>query len=136
MLKPVIGMPLHYYSADKRPGQGVQPQLAFVAYVHSDRLVNVALFDSDGHPQLHPPTSIPLLQDGDKIPKKGAFCVHVDVTGEEAYLLADEPVEEDVDAEQEEEPAKEEPKPKAKGKKPKKVEEPAKETEAGSDEAE
>jgi hypothetical protein len=119
--KPFIGMPVHYYAKDKRPGRGVQPQLAFVAYVWADAMVNIALFGHDGHPNFTPPSSITLLQKGDPVPKKGAFCQVIEATDPEAYEtveLEDEQVEEDEEA-VDERVEKEKPKPKAKGKKKK-----------------
>ena len=39
---------------------------AIVTYVHSVRLVNLCVFDANGHP--HPRTSVQLVQPGDEVP--------------------------------------------------------------------
>lgn len=49
-----------------------QPYAAIVAHVHSDRLVNLTVFDANGVP--HSRTSVELVQDGDAIPGHGYYC--------------------------------------------------------------
>jgi hypothetical protein len=49
-----------------------KPCAATVAYVWGDRMVNLAVFDQNGN--LHPRTSVPLLQDDDRKPETGYFC--------------------------------------------------------------
>ncbi|KVD35441.1 hypothetical protein WI84_16360 [Burkholderia ubonensis] len=46
------------------------PLAALIAHVHSDRLVNLAVFDANG--TAHSRTSVPLLQDDDK-PIQGGY---------------------------------------------------------------
>lgn len=111
---PEIGMPVHFYAAGRLPGRGVQPQLSFVAYVHENQSVNLAVFDSDGHPNLAASnTRVPFVSEPDELPEDGPFCQVPEMTDAEAYELADE----DDDFE-EDEPA---PPPKKKPKKPKKA---------------
>lgn len=75
MIKPTVGRvvlftPLH---VDKSfLGNRDQVCAAFITYVFSDRLVNVAAFDANGNP--HGRTSVPLLQDDDRKPEQGYFA--------------------------------------------------------------
>lgn len=45
---------------------------AIVAYVHSDTMVNLAVFDAQGNH--HVRTSVPLLKEGEPHPASGYFC--------------------------------------------------------------
>lgn len=45
---------------------------AMVVKVHSDRLVNLTVFDANGHTT--PRTSVPLVQEGDPLPTNGFYC--------------------------------------------------------------
>lgn len=56
-------------SSDFAPGSQLA---AIVAHVHSDRLVNLAVFDANGVP--HSRTSVPLLQDDDVAPAYGYYA--------------------------------------------------------------
>ena len=47
-------------------------QAAIVAYVHSDTLVNLAVFDSNGAP--YGKTSVQLVQPGEPKPEFGFYC--------------------------------------------------------------
>lgn len=62
MIKPTIGRVVHFHP---HPGEAIafsdQPLAALVTYVHSDTMVNVVVFDSNGNP--HPRTSVRLQQD-------------------------------------------------------------------------
>ena len=51
--------------------RGDQPFAATVAYVHSDRMVNLSYFDHDGLGWSQ--TSVPLVQEGDEKPV-GMYC--------------------------------------------------------------
>lgn len=51
---------------------GIEPLAALVAHVHSDRMVNLVVFDSQGF--MHTRTSVTLLQDDDPKPEEGRFC--------------------------------------------------------------
>lgn len=81
-ITPTIGRRLWYYPSDYDRGKleekpetvicsdGVQPCDAGVCYVHSDRLVNLTVADSNG--KMHARTSIRLVQPGDEVPTPGA----------------------------------------------------------------
>lgn len=54
-----------------RPFDG-QPLAAIVAYVHSDRTVNLCVYDVNGVP--HPRARVPLRQSEDPVPGSGSYC--------------------------------------------------------------
>lgn len=58
---------------DVTPHDPRRPLAAIVAYVWSDRLINVAVFDQNG--RTHHATSVQLLQDDDPMPEHGHFAV-------------------------------------------------------------
>ncbi len=60
MIKPTIGRVVWYWP--ELSSRGDQPYAAIVAYVWSDDLVNLAVFDRNGHS--YNMTSVPLVQDG------------------------------------------------------------------------
>lgn len=75
MIKPSVGRIVWFTPGDwdgnvltRHPDQ---PLAAIVAYVHSDRMVNLTVFDANGHP--HGRTSVQLVQDGDPRPDQ-FFC--------------------------------------------------------------
>lgn len=75
MIKPTVGRVVWFWEMplagdEEKTGQ---PQAAIVAHVWSDRCVNLAIFDTNGVPWPKPPTSIPLVQEGDTIPD-GMHC--------------------------------------------------------------
>lgn len=83
VIKPTIGRRVWYWPSphdvDIRTGLGMtqndgdQPFDAGVAYVWSDRMVNVSVADHSG--KVHWRTSVPLLQEGDPQPADGApYC--------------------------------------------------------------
>lgn len=49
-----------------------RPFAAIVAFVHSDRMVNLAVFNHNGQPEWH--TSVPLIQEDDKKPELGRYA--------------------------------------------------------------
>lgn len=49
-----------------------QTRAAIVAHVHSDRMVNLSVFDANGN--VHSRTSVPLLQPGDEKPASGFYA--------------------------------------------------------------
>lgn len=61
-ISPTVGRVVHFHP---HPGEAIafsdQPLAALVTYVHSDTMVNVVVFDSNGNP--HPKTSIRLQQE-------------------------------------------------------------------------
>lgn len=70
MITPTIGRVIHVHN---RPGttDSEQPEAASVAYVWSDRLINVGGFDHNG--RIFACTSLDLLQDDDA-PPAGAYA--------------------------------------------------------------
>lgn len=69
VIPPSIGRVVWYYPADRGPGD--QPHAALVAFVYSDRLVNLMVSDPNGVP--YSKTSVTLVQDGDEGPG-GGYC--------------------------------------------------------------
>lgn len=71
MIKPTIGRVVLFW--DRSPDRPLQTQAhaALVAYVHSDNMVNLSVFDAEGRP--HPQTSVRLLQDDEEAPN-GPYC--------------------------------------------------------------
>ena len=49
-----------------------QPHAAIITHVHSDRMVNLCVFDKNGNPL--PKTSVPLVQPGDAEPTGYDYC--------------------------------------------------------------
>jgi hypothetical protein len=71
MIKPSIGRVVLYWDrSPDRPAQS-QAHAALVSYVHSDTMVNLSVFDAEGHP--FSKTSVRLLQDNDEAPN-GPYC--------------------------------------------------------------
>ena len=72
LIPPTVGrVVLFWPSAEFKAQKGSQPNAALVAYVHSDRMVNIAGFDCNGAPFSR--TSVQLVQPGDPEVPKGAF---------------------------------------------------------------
>lgn len=71
-IAPTVGRVVHFHP---HPAESIafsdQPLAALVTYVHSDTMVNVVVFDSNGNP--HPKTSIRLQQDDPLDVKGGNF---------------------------------------------------------------
>jgi hypothetical protein len=77
MIKPTVGrVVLFTPSTTPDPGfihrDKVKPCAAIVAYVWSDRMVNLVVFDQNG--TAFGKTSVALLQDDDAKPEYGYFC--------------------------------------------------------------
>lgn len=70
MIKPTVGRIVWYYPEN---GGRKRPRAAMIVDVHSDRLVNIALWNDVGVPDSDPPRSVRLLQDDDERPL-GRFC--------------------------------------------------------------
>jgi hypothetical protein len=73
LIKPTVGRVVWY-----RPGQAGelhtgQPFAAIIAYVHSDTLVNLAIFDHNGRMSEPAQTAIPLYQGEGERPAT-AYC--------------------------------------------------------------
>jgi hypothetical protein len=69
MIKPTVGRVVWYWPLNAEP-QG-QPQAALIAWVHSDTLVNLAVFDPNGNGYSR--TSV-LLYQGDGERPTGEIC--------------------------------------------------------------
>lgn len=68
MIKPTIGRVVLYWSGNAQ----IQPYPAFVAFVHSDTMINVGGFNDGGTPFGN--TSVPLLQDDQPAPASGPYA--------------------------------------------------------------
>lgn len=67
MISPTIGRVVWFYAGGmQQRDAGVQPQAALVAYVWTDRMVNLGGFAHNGNPIQA--TSVTLLQDDDEPP--------------------------------------------------------------------
>lgn len=77
-IRPTIGRRLWYWPPKNcvQGGfayrDGAQPLDAGIAYVHSDRLINISVADQDGF--IHSRTSVQLCQEGDERPANGGYC--------------------------------------------------------------
>ena len=69
MIKPTIGRVVWFHAHTSTPDQ--QPNAALIAYVHSDTLVNLAVFDANGFPTAE---SSVLLYQGDTPRPVGRYC--------------------------------------------------------------
>jgi hypothetical protein len=75
MIKPSNGRVVLFNLSNSIPpnfASGGQPHAAIIAHVHSDKMVNLAVFDSNG--VSHSCTSVDLIQDGDTKPENGWYC--------------------------------------------------------------
>lgn len=91
-IKPTVGRRLWYF-ARKSDYLGstvpmtvvdrTKPLDAGIAYVHSDRLINISVTDQSG--AIHNRTSVPLYQDGEDAPVEvGGYCVWMDYQVQQA----------------------------------------------------
>jgi hypothetical protein len=82
MIKPTVGRVV-WYTPSKRldengdtkyefPCDGKQPLAALVAYVHSDSMVNLTVFDTNG--VSHSACSVELIQEGHPKDSYGRYC--------------------------------------------------------------
>jgi len=71
MIKPTVARMVLYFPSILEKAND-RPMAATVAYVHSDRLVNLGVLDYEGNQfrAVH----VPLLQDDDAAPNTGAWC--------------------------------------------------------------
>lgn len=78
IIKPTIGRVVWFRPSQNTVDPGFashgndQPYAAMIAHVHSDRLVNLSVFDANG--TAHSRTSVELVQDGGAIPGHGYYC--------------------------------------------------------------
>lgn len=73
VIKPTVGRVVWFWG-EKPASENVQPQAAIIAHAWSDVTVNLAIFGSDGRALENPPTSIRLLQEGEKAPESGHYA--------------------------------------------------------------
>ncbi len=71
MIKPTVGRVVWFWPEPPKTS-ACQPCSAQVAFVHSDRMINVGGFDHNGKPIAA--TSVPLLQDEDFPPAHGPYA--------------------------------------------------------------
>ncbi len=75
---PTVGRVVWFWPPKTHMGQylftvyGEQPCAAQVAYVHSDNMVNLSVFDHAG--QHHSFPSVHLINDGEPAPEAGGYC--------------------------------------------------------------
>lgn len=76
MIKPTVGRVVWFTPNKAAPYPYVhgfdQPLAAIIAHVHSDKMVNLAVFDSNG--VAYSVTSVDLIQDGEPKPEGGFYC--------------------------------------------------------------
>lgn len=75
MIKPTIGRVVWFHPSSNGADSSFAPAAicaAIVAHVHSDVLVNLAVFDANG--VSHSKTSVKLVQDNEKAPDSGYYC--------------------------------------------------------------
>jgi hypothetical protein len=72
MITPTIGRRVWFWPAVGTYGKLEQPFDAGIAYVHGDRCINIGFRDHNG--TVGSATSVPLLQDDDKVPENGFCC--------------------------------------------------------------
>jgi len=78
IINPTIGRRLWFWPSKNTGDSGFtysdpkQPCDAGIAYVHSDRLINVSVADQAG--VVHSRTSVPLIQAGETPPEHGFYC--------------------------------------------------------------
>jgi hypothetical protein len=65
MIIPTVGRVVWFWPEGKT-SDDQQPCPAIIAYVWSDRLINIAFFDMNGEPDNE--TSVPLIQEGEPYP--------------------------------------------------------------------
>lgn len=82
-IKPTVGRVLHFfpstqYMADRKLafGDPSQPLAAVIAYVHSDKMVNLAVWDQNG--LQFDVCSVQLVQEGDTVPLGSFYAAWMD----------------------------------------------------------
>lgn len=90
-IKPTVGRRLWYFASNYDVSSHIdpltiadrsQPLDAGIAYVHSDRLINISVTDQNG--VIHSRTSVTLYQDGEFLPVDGNYCVWMDYQVQQA----------------------------------------------------
>lgn len=97
-IKPTVGRRLWYFASKSdylgstvpmTVSDRAKPLDAGIAYVHSDRLINISVADQNG--VLHNRTSITLYQAGEDVPfEVGGYCVWMDYQVQQAAKEADQ----------------------------------------------
>lgn len=75
MIKPTVGRVVWFHPSSHSNDTGFAPAsicAAIIAYVHSDFMVNLAVFDANG--VCHSKTSVHLVQDMEPVPDAGYYC--------------------------------------------------------------
>lgn len=74
MITPAVGRIVWYFRGEDDPGPSPegQPLAAIVTHVHSDRLINLSVFDATGVPYSR--CSVTLVQPGESPPTTGRFA--------------------------------------------------------------
>jgi hypothetical protein len=73
LIKPTVGRVVWFHQGTAGIFPGSEGTCAaVVAFVHGERMVNLAVFDADGN--AHARTSVPLVQEGDAVPASGFYC--------------------------------------------------------------
>ena len=73
VIQPTVGRAVWFYANGRHQlDAGVQPYSAHIAYVWSDRLINIGFLDSNGVAKSM--TSVKLVQEGDSLPDEEPFC--------------------------------------------------------------
>lgn len=85
-IPPEVGRTLHYYPAASESMAGAPgPLAAKIVHVHSDSMVNLVVFDSNGN--AHGKTSVYMCQPGEG-PRSGSFCAWMPYQVEQAEKTA------------------------------------------------
>ncbi len=66
MNKPSVGRVVHFYPQGAK--KGTPPLAAIISKVHSEKFVNLGIFEESGVPMAYPPTSIRIVADGEDSP--------------------------------------------------------------------
>lgn len=75
MIKPTVGRVVLYHPHSYQCSADFAPApicAALIAFVHSDTMLNLAVFDANGTP--HSRTSVPLIQEGEVPPEGGNWA--------------------------------------------------------------
>lgn len=75
MIRPTVGRVVWFHPGLNSAMAHFQPAAVcagIVAFVHSDSLVNLGVFDANG--VSHSRTDVPLIQDGETPPAQGYYC--------------------------------------------------------------
>nr|WP_295782200.1 hypothetical protein [Rhodoferax sp.] len=71
-MNPSLGRPILFYAAPATAQTAIVARAAIISHVHSDTMVNLAVFDANG--LQFGVTSVQLVQPGQPRPEFGNFC--------------------------------------------------------------